>query len=195
MMIAAGSVGALRCLAVALLLSTSTGLGALAQTATTTATATAPQIPQPEILVSLIRWTLMAVSQANATGNYTVLRELGSPDFQAANTAAKLSIDFASWRDQKISLAFAAINSPQLSQPPSIDAAGVLRIVGFYPTRPLQVGFDLSFRLVDGAWRHSGISLAAASAGAAAQPPPASENAKPGASPKSPKAAKSPPRK
>jgi hypothetical protein len=38
----------------------------------------------------LIRQTLLALDQANKTGNYTVLRDLGSPDFQA-NTAAGLA--------------------------------------------------------------------------------------------------------
>jgi hypothetical protein len=43
-----------------------------------------------------IRSALLALDQANKTGNYTVLRELGAPGFQAANTAARLSEIFAS---------------------------------------------------------------------------------------------------
>ena len=189
---ATGSGRSLRCLAAAVILSISGCPLALAQTSTT---ATAPQVPQAEVLASIIRWTLVAVSQANATGNYTVLRELGSPDFQATNTAAKLSIDFAPWRDQKISLAFVGIVSPQLSQAPSIDASGVLRVIGFYPVRPLQVGFDLTFRMVDGAWRHSSISLAAAPAppsGAEPAAPLTPNGRPPGANRKPPKSPTAP---
>jgi hypothetical protein len=119
---------------------------------------------------------LIALSQANATGNYAVLRELGSPDFQAAHTAAKLGQVFASLREKNVSLAFVAISTPQLTRPPAIDTKGVLKVVGFYAVRPLQVNFDLSFQSVNGSWRHSAISLAA-------QQPPAPSTSAPKASP------------
>ena len=126
-----------------------------------TAAAEVPSIPEPETLAALIRWTLLAVSQANLTGNYTVLRELGSPEFQNANTSAKLAMVFAGPREQKLDLTFVALATPQLSEQPRIDEKGTLRVVGYYPTRPLQVNFDLSFQAVAGTWRHSEIALAA----------------------------------
>jgi hypothetical protein len=48
------------------------------------------QVPDTNQLVILIRSTLLAVNHANLTGNYTVLRELGTPGFQQSNTAARL---------------------------------------------------------------------------------------------------------
>src|SRR5262245_31888431 len=45
----------------------------------------------------LIRSTLLALDQANKTGNYTVLRDLGSPAFQV-NTAARLAEIFVPQR-------------------------------------------------------------------------------------------------
>lgn len=105
--------------------------------------------------------TLLALSQANLTGNYTVLRELGSPEFQNANTSAKLAMVFAGPREQKLDLTFVVLATPQLSEPPRLDEKGTLRVVGYYPTRPLQVNFDLSFQAVAGTWRHSEIALAA----------------------------------
>jgi hypothetical protein len=46
------------------------------------------QIDRNGVLI-LIRSTILALDQANKTGNYTVLRDLGAPGFQA-NTAARL---------------------------------------------------------------------------------------------------------
>ena len=43
----------------------------------------------------LVRTTLVALNNANLTGNYTVLRDLGAPGFRAANTAARLGALFA----------------------------------------------------------------------------------------------------
>jgi len=120
-----------------------------------------PPIPEAETLAALIRWTLLALSQANLTGNYTVLRDLGSPDFQSANSSAKLAMVFAGLREQKLDLTFVALAMPQLSAAPAVDGRGVLRVAGYYPTTPLQVNFDLSFQAVAGTWRHSEIALAA----------------------------------
>lgn len=46
-------------------------------------------VPAPHQLNLLIRTTLIAVNQANFTGNYSVLRDLGTPQFQAANSDAR----------------------------------------------------------------------------------------------------------
>ena len=46
----------------------------------------------------LIRSTLLTLNDANRTGNYTVLRDLASPDFQAKNSAADLSEIFTDLR-------------------------------------------------------------------------------------------------
>ncbi len=46
----------------------------------------------------LIRSTLITLNDANRSGNYTVLRDLASPEFQGNNTAADLSQIFADLR-------------------------------------------------------------------------------------------------
>src|ERR1700737_4928005 len=51
------------------------------------------QIDRNGVLI-LIRSSLLALDQANKTGNYTVLRDIGAPGFQS-NTAAALRGLFA----------------------------------------------------------------------------------------------------
>src|SRR5882724_9070208 len=60
------------------------------------------QIDRNGVLI-LIRSTLLALDQANKTGNYTVLRDLGSPDFQA-NSAAQLAEIFVQQRRDNVDL-------------------------------------------------------------------------------------------
>src|SRR5262245_26287516 len=43
----------------------------------------------------LVRSALLTLNDANRCGNYTVLRDLAAPDFQARNTAADLARIFA----------------------------------------------------------------------------------------------------
>ena len=59
-------------------------------------------------VLMLVRSTILALDQANKTGNYTVLRDLGAPGFQA-NTAAKLAEIFASQRNDKLDLSGVAV--------------------------------------------------------------------------------------
>src|SRR5262245_13291621 len=119
--------------------------------------------------VYLVRSTLLTLNDANRSGNYTVLRDLASPDFQAKNTAADLAQSFADLRHRKFDLFAAAILAPQFTADPALDASGKLRLTGYFPTRPLRITFDLTFQSVGGEWRLFAISVATPEAPAAAQ--------------------------
>jgi hypothetical protein len=132
------------------------------------------QIDRNGVLI-LIRSALLALDQANKTGNYTVLRDLGAPAFQV-NTAARLAEIFASQRRDNIDLSGVAAIDPQLSLLPEIEANGMMRMGGFFPSVPTQVNFELVFAPVSGQWRLFGLSVnlgQAAPAPPASPPPPA----------------------
>ena len=107
----------------------------------------------------LIRTTLIALSQANLTGNYTVLRDLGSPAFQAVNSAARLTEAFADLRRRKLDFSPILFFDPKLVRQPSLDEAGRLRLRGFLETRPEQINFDMLFENIGGDWRLFGLAV------------------------------------
>jgi hypothetical protein len=107
----------------------------------------------------LIRSTLLTLNDANRSGNYTVLRDLAAPDFQARNTAADLSQSFSDLRRRNFDLYGAALLSPQLTVLPALDQRGFLHLAGFFPTRPQQINFDLLFADVTNQWRLFGIAI------------------------------------
>src|SRR5664279_1790028 len=144
------------------------------------------QIDRNGVLI-LIRSTLLAVDQANKTGNYTVLRDLGAPGFQV-NSAARLGEIFAKLRGDNLDLSGVAVIDPQLNLLPQIEANGLMHMAGFFPSVPTQVNFDLSFAPVNGQWRLFGISVSIGQSGPAAPEPP-----QPAAAP--PVAQKQPPAK
>ena len=120
-----------------------------------------PQLPvSPEQALYLIRSTLLTLNDANRSGNYSVLRDLAAPDFQAKNTAADLALGFSDLRRRNFDLFSVALAAPQLSTPPYLDPNKMLRLTGFFPTRPLQINFDLTFQNVANQWRPFGISIA-----------------------------------
>ena len=136
------------------------------------AVAQQPQLPASlEQSLYLIRSTLLSLNDANRTGNYTVLRDLAAPDFQAKNSAADLADSFADLRRRHFDLFSVALTAPQLSAAPALDNNGMLRLTGIFPTRPAQINFDLLFQNVGGQWRLFGISVATPQALAQPQPP------------------------
>jgi hypothetical protein len=107
----------------------------------------------------LVRSTLLTLNDANRSGNYTVLRDLAAPDFQARNTAADLGLSFSDLRRRNFDLYGAALLAPQLTAVPGLDQGGMLHLAGYIPTRPQQINFDLIFQVVAGQWRLFGISI------------------------------------
>ncbi len=120
-------------------------------------------VPQPgvdSVTANKLIWSAMAaVDQANQTGNYSVLRDLGAPSFQANNSAATLGTVFTSLRNQRIDLSYTLTLVPTLQMPPAIVQGGLLRLRGVFPLRPSAIGFDLLFQNVNGQWRIFGISV------------------------------------
>lgn len=169
-------------MALALLLASGSD-GAWAQQKTP-APAAAPA--QPSLPVSLeqalylIRSTLLTLNDANRTGNYTVLRDLAAPDFQARNTAADLGLNFLDLRRRNFDLYGVALLAPQFSDAPALDQQGMLRLAGYFPTQPRQIKFDLTFQIVAGQWRLFAIAIATPEA-ASAQTPLQATPAKPAA--------------
>jgi hypothetical protein len=110
-------------------------------------------VPNGNGLAILVDNSIVALSQANVTQNYSVLHDLGSPDFQKLNSPQHLAEIFAGLRQRGLNMTPLVLYQPRLKRPAMIDDKGVLRIAGFYDTRPLQIHFDLAFQAVEGAWR------------------------------------------
>lgn len=139
-----------------------------------TAYAQAAASPKPAQIdrngvIMLVRSALLALDHANKTGNYTVLRDLGAPAFQV-NTAARLAEIFVAQRRDNVDLSGVAVIDPQLSLLPQIEANGMMRMAGFFPSVPTQVNFELTYAPVNGQWRLFGISV---NLGSSAPVPPA----------------------
>jgi hypothetical protein len=118
----------------------------------------------------LIRSTLLALDHANKTGNYSVLRALGSPGFQKL-TVERLAEIFAKQRNDKLDLSGVAALDPQLSVLPQIQPNGMLFMKGYFPSVTSQLNFELLFEPVEGQWKLFGISVGIGQIAPAAPPP------------------------
>jgi len=121
--------------------------------------ANTPTMPDVYRLNMLIRSTVLALNQANATGNYTVLRDLAALSFQQSNNAAKLAAIFSSLRERKIDMTPVFFINPVLVRQPAIDAQGLLRMTGYFPSQPERINFDVLFQQVNGDWKLFGLAV------------------------------------
>ena len=111
------------------------------------------RVPPENVLVIMIKSTLIAYNNGNWTGNYSVLRDLGSPEFSETNSVARLSEIFRDMRENGVDISPIVLFQPRMLRPPQIDEDGDLILEGFFDTRPERVNFFLVFRAVRGKWR------------------------------------------
>lgn len=126
-------------------------------------------LPPPEAMIILIRSSLVALSQANQTGNYTVLNQLGSANFRRNNTPDRLAQIFAPFRSNNIDLSVVVFVTPQLTEAPRFEN-GRLRLIGYFPTQPMRVAFDLMFEPDNGQWKLFGLGVDLEQVAAASRP-------------------------
>lgn len=110
-------------------------------------------------LLILIKSTIIAVQQANQTGNYSVLRDMGSPIFRERFDQAKLTAIFANLRNRGLSLYPVLFLGPNLSKQPDMTEGHQLHLTGYFATQPLQIQFEMLFLYLDGVWRLDGLSV------------------------------------
>ncbi len=107
----------------------------------------------------LIKSTLTAVNHGNITGNYTVLRELGSARFKQRHTPADLATSFAALRGQKVDLSPVLVNSPELIKQPFHDADGRLHFEGYCHLVSHRVHFHLIYETLSHGWLIDHIAI------------------------------------
>ncbi|MFN4297514.1 MAG: hypothetical protein ACK4FB_11795 [Brevundimonas sp.] len=110
--------------------------------------------------VILIRGPLTALHQANVTGNYGVLRDLGGPSFRV-NTSAGLAALFEPVRSRSLDLAQVLVHEPVVIRGPLLDEQGRLRLTGFFPLPSYQLVFDIAYEPAEGEWKLFGLAVSA----------------------------------
>jgi hypothetical protein len=119
-------------------------------------------------LAALIKSTIMALQHANQTGNYSVLRDLGTPVFRERFDLAQLTAIFSNLRSRSVNLSPVLFLAPNLTKQPELTEGNQLRIVGDFPTQPLKIQYEMLFLQIDGVWRIDGLAVDAVPQQAAA---------------------------
>src|SRR5262249_18237427 len=131
-----------------------------------------PAVPSAEELLALVRNILLAVNDANLTGNYTVLRDLSAPDSQGLNTPERLEESFRPFRQEGFDFSIVAVATPRFVQMPTFTPQGYLRVNGEFNSSP-RITFDIFLQHVAGRWRPYAIGVGVVPV--PVNPPPSTE--------------------
>jgi hypothetical protein len=93
-------------------------------------------LPDESDLARLVWSTMAAIGHANQTGNYSVLRDLGTREFQANNDAATLAGIFAEIRRLRVDLTATLTVAPSYDFQPQMVAPNAVRLRGAFNMRP-----------------------------------------------------------
>lgn len=116
-------------------------------------------VPDENTLARLVWATMIALDNANRTDNYTILYQLGSPQFQSRNSPEQLSLIFQNLRTNRVDIGRTILSTPTYYIPPQILEDGTLRLRGGFDFRPKSVRFDLIYANINGGWQINAISV------------------------------------
>lgn len=125
-------------------------------------------LPPSNLLEMMVRSVLIAVNQANFTGNYSVLHALGTREMQTKMKPEDLSKSFAILRKKGVDLTTVLSYPVRFSLPPAVGKDGILQLVGTIPSKPHQIDFSIVYFPVAGFWRIDALTVAAVSSAAEA---------------------------
>ncbi len=114
--------------------------------------------PGPEIL-ALVRRTTGRFAEAVAARDLSLFRSATGRAFRERFSTQQFEQAFGGFIDQNVNLRALERLQPALASPPALDDAGVLTVIGVFPSRPSQVRFryEYAYRHID--WELVGIEL------------------------------------
>jgi hypothetical protein len=110
--------------------------------------------------VSKLLWsTMAALDHGSDTGNFSVVRDLGTAAFRQKNTPQTLAQIFVALRNQRVDLADTLLFSPTFELAPHMVTPTAFRMRGAFPMRPTAVAFDLIYAWENGGWRIDAVAI------------------------------------
>lgn len=118
---------------------------------------------QDEQATFLVRSTLMALNDANRSGNYSVLRDLAGPRFQERNSVLRLREVFQAFREAGVDLSPAGMMPPRLTRMDRRASDSLLILEGGLPlgeeNARQRLRFAMEFEPIAGHYRLLTLSV------------------------------------
>lgn len=117
------------------------------------------RVPSAAVQEMLIKIYLLALNDADLTGNYTVLQARLAKPFREQFDAARLKKIFKSFNEKKVDFSIIAAKPPIPTSKSRIDDRGALILRGYFDTEPTRVLYDLAFIPSEHKWKPIKIEI------------------------------------
>jgi hypothetical protein len=88
-----------------------------------------------------------------------VLHAKLSKPFRDQFTPGRLQEAFKTFREQHVDFDLIAAKEPIASEEPTVTDRGVLRLYGYFDTKPSRVIYQLEFIMSDGEWKPTKLNV------------------------------------
>jgi len=122
--------------------------------------ASAQPMPSPTYQEVLIKTSLLTLTDAVLTGNFSVMHGRLSKPFRDEVSAERLKQVFKGFEEQKVDFGPVAAMPPIKTGEPTI-ANGKLMLRGYFDTRPSRVSYELDYVVSEGEWKLVNINVSA----------------------------------
>ncbi|MEO7658796.1 MAG: hypothetical protein ABIV48_04195 [Pyrinomonadaceae bacterium] len=117
-------------------------------------------LPSTEVVETLVKETISQFEDAVDSGDFSVIHEKASSDFQSTYTVDEMETAFKSYTDKK-SVVVPILKKvekldAEFSSPPNVRSEKNLNILvaaGKFPTKPFGLRFDFEYVMRDGEWK------------------------------------------
>ena len=121
----------------------------------------ADEVPNIETIHQILWSTLVGISQAQNSGDYSDFRKILSPRMKAEYSATQLPVAFQGMERERPYIA-KAVGAPALFElQPYLTKSGRMRLRGAFPTaKDEALRFDMIYTNLDGVWYVDAVALA-----------------------------------
>ena len=113
----------------------------------------AETVPSPTMQEILIKTSILTLSDAIVTGNFTVLHAKVAKPFREEFGPEQMKQAFESFAEQKIDMSAISAATPVATEPAQIDDRGALLLRGRFDVGRSRLAYELHFLPSEGEWK------------------------------------------
>ncbi len=117
------------------------------------------QVPELTAIRDMVRTTLTDFNKAVRADDFTAFHKTLAMQFREQYTAEQVKDVFQAFIDRKVDLTDALGLDPVFKPEPAIGDRQVLRVVGYFPSTPSRLHFDLKYVPEGGTWKLLSIAV------------------------------------
>lgn len=117
------------------------------------------QVPELATIRDLVRTTLTDFNKAVRSNDFAAFHKTLAAQFREQYSAEQVKDVFQAFIERKVDLSDALGLDPVFSPDPAIGDRQVLQVVGYFPSTPSRLHFDLKYVPEGGSWKLLAISV------------------------------------